>query len=394
MASISERGSRVLMTNYKQLPIAFVHGEGCVLTDADGREYVDFLAGIAVCNLGYGNKAVSDALHTQVDSLLHSSNLVWIEPQIRLAELLTAHSFADRVFFCNSGAEANESAIKLARRYQFEKGNETKRRILAARGSFHGRSLTTLSVTDNATYRQGFGPMPDGFAFIDFNDPAACEAIDDTVAAVIVEPVQGEGGVTPADPAYLAALRNRCDETGALLIFDEIQCGMGRTGTLFAYESTGVTPDIVTLAKALGNGVPIGALLAREDVAAAFTPGTHGTTFGGNHLCTAAGAAVVEEMLRLDLPARAQATGAYFREKLDSLTDLPGVVGVRGKGLMLGLVLDYKAAPIVSAMLEKGFIINATADTVLRFLPPLIVETKQIDALVEALREVLSQRSN
>ncbi len=390
---IFEYGQANLMETYKRFPVSFVRGEGNTLYDSDGKAYSDFLSGIAVCNLGYSNEAYQAALHAQVDKIIHTSNYFWIESQVELANLLTENSFAEKVFFCNSGAEANEGAVKLARRYQYDRGEKEKTEIVACNGAFHGRSLTTLSITDNAAYREGFGSMPAGFRFTPLNDIDALEsAITDTTAAVIIEPVQGEGGVHPATPAFLAAVRKKCRETGTLLIFDEIQCGMGRTGSLFAYEEFGVQPDIVTMAKALGNGVPIGAILSTDIVSASFTPGRHGTTFGGNPLCTAAAVATVKEHLRMDLPARAKEIGAYFMQKLNELVDECEVAKeARGVGLLLGLELDRTAKPAVEAMLERGYVINTTADTVLRFLPPLVIEKEEIDAMIAELKEVLQQ---
>lgn len=388
---IFETGQNTLMETYKRFPVAFVKGENSTLYDSDGNAYLDFLSGIAVCNLGYSNAAYKKALHDQVDQILHTSNYFWIEPQVELAKLLTENSFAEKAFFCNSGAEANEGAVKLARRYQFDRGQTQKTEVVACKGSFHGRTLTTLSITDNDSYREGFGSMPADFCFTPFNDIEAIDtAITDKTAAVIVEPVQGEGGVHPADVEYLKALRKKCVEVGALLIFDEVQCGMGRIGTLFAYESFDVTPDIVTLAKALGNGVPIGAILSKDKIAASFSPGKHGTTFGGNPLVTAAAAATVKELIRLELPKRSREIGDYFLKELQAIVDeFEIAVEARGMGLLLGLEIDRPAKPIVERMLDKGYVINTTADTVLRFLPTLIIEKTEIDQMLEALIEEL-----
>ncbi len=388
---IFETGQNTLMETYKRFPVAFVKGENSTLYDSDGNAYLDFLSGIAVCNLGYSNAAYKKALHDQVDQILHTSNYFWIEPQVELAKLLTENSFAEKAFFCNSGAEANEGAVKLARRYQYDRGQTQKTEVVACKGSFHGRTLTTLSITDNDSYREGFGSMPADFCFTPFNDIEAIDtAITDKTAAVIVEPVQGEGGVHPADVEYLKALRKKCVEVGALLIFDEVQCGMGRIGTLFAYESFDVTPDIVTLAKALGNGVPIGAILSKDKIAASFSPGKHGTTFGGNPLVTAAAAATVKELIRLELPKRSREIGDYFLKELQAIVDeFEIAVEARGMGLLLGLEIDRPAKPIVERMLDKGYVINTTADTVLRFLPTLIIEKTEIDQMLEALIEEL-----
>jgi acetylornithine/N-succinyldiaminopimelate aminotransferase len=272
----------VFCHTYARFPLVLTRGEGCTLWDEEGRRYTDFVAGIAVCNLGHAHPGIAETLSRQARELLHVSNLYYTQPQTRLAGLLTANSFADRVFLCNSGAEANEAAIKLARRYFSEAGQSRRRRIIAMQRSFHGRTMGALSATGQDKIKQGFAPVLEGFDFVPFNDAAAlAEMLDDTVAAVLVEPVQGEGGVRVPDRGYLAELRELCAAAGALLIFDEIQTGMGRTGTLFAYQQFDVQPDIMTLAKALGNGLPIGAMLAGEKIAAAFGPGSHGSTFGG-----------------------------------------------------------------------------------------------------------------
>ncbi len=387
-------GEKVLMKTYGRFPISLVRGEGSKLYDSEGKCYLDFLAGIAVNSLGYGNETFVRTLQEQVAKLVHASNYFHIENQTLLAQQLVEHSVFDRVFFSNSGAEANEGAIKLARRYAFQHNGVEKSRIVAMSGSFHGRTLATLTITSNAAYREGCGPMPANFEFADFNDiESLAKVIDDDTAAVILEPVQGEGGVHPADPEFLRALRRICDEHGALLIYDEIQCGMGRTGKLFAYEHSGVAPDIMTLAKALGNGVPIGAILTSEEISTAFTPGSHGTTFGGNPLATAAGLAVMKEMIEQDLPGRAAETGEYFFAKLRELAEqFPCIVDIRGLGLMIGVELSFPGKSVVDALLERGFIVNCTAENVLRFVPPLIITLSEIDALIEALAQVLATR--
>jgi len=345
------------------------------------------VAGLAVCNLGHAHPRIADALYAQARVLWHVSNLYYTAPQATLAEMLVAKSFADRVFFCNSGAEANEAAIKLARRYYHEKGEEGRFRIVAMKHSFHGRTMATLSATGQEKIRHGYSPVLEGFSFVPFNDASALRvAVNDRTCAVLLEPIQGEGGVRCPDEGYLQSVRRICDEAGALLIFDEIQTGMGRTGTLFAHEQLGVQPDIMTLAKALGNGLPIGAMLATESVAAAFGPGAHASTFGGTPLVTAAAIEVLKVMEDEGIVSRCREIGAYFRDRLLWLKEHHGIVKeVRGRGLMLGMELNTEGAPYVNACMEQGFLINCIQETVLRFVPPLIITKEHIDALIECL---------
>ncbi len=389
---VIEASDRVFARTYARYPVVFVQGSGAVLRDADGREYLDFLSGIAVCNLGHGHPAVARALCEQAEKLLHVSNLFYTEPQTALAQWLVDHSFADRVFLCNSGAEANEAAIKLARRYFQDKGDKGRFRIVAMARSFHGRTMGTLSATGQEKVRKGFDPILDGFDFVPFGDAAALErAVGPETCAVLLEPIQGEGGVRVPAPGYLAAVRGICDRTGILMILDEVQTGMGRTGTLFAHEHDGVTPDIMTLAKALGNGLPIGAMLARESVAAAFSPGSHATTFGGTPIVSAGALAVVRTLEEEGLVERCRRMGDYFRGRLESLVERhPVARSVRGRGLLLGLQLTVEGGPVVTRCLERGFVTNCVQGDVLRFAPPLVIETEQIDALVDCLDEVLA----
>jgi acetylornithine aminotransferase len=383
---------RHLMPTYARAKVAFVRGEGARLWDADGREYVDFFSALAVANLGHAPRPVVDAIAAQSARLLHVSNLHYCEPQARLAELLCTHSFADRVFFCNSGAEANEAAIKLARRWGHSLGGQ-RTEIVSALGSFHGRTLATLTATGQEKVRVGYQPLPAGFRYVPYDDVAALDAaLTDTTAALMLEPVQGEGGVVMPSPDYLAAARRLCDERGVLLVFDEVQTGMGRTGTLFAYEQTGIEPDLMTLAKALASGVPIGALLARDDVAAVFGPGTHGSTFGGNALATAAGVATVETITAEGFLPRVRALGEHCLGRLQAIAArCPAIVSVRGHGLMLAVVLRDPGAPVVDACLARGLVINCTAERVLRILPPLIIRESEIDGGLAILEEVLSR---
>lgn len=382
---------RVMATTYKRTPVVFEKGSGCTLWDTDGRAYLDFVAGIAVCNLGHAHPAVAQAVYDQARTLVHVSNLYYTKPQTELAAWLVARSFADRVFFCNSGAEANEAAIKLARKYFKDKGEPDRFRIISMIQSFHGRTLGTLSATGQDKIKQGFSPILEGFDFVPFNDiQAVREKIGAATCAVLLEPVQGEGGIRSADPAYLQQLRRLCDETGTLLIFDEIQTGIGRTGKLFAHEHFGVEPDIMTLAKALANGLPIGAMLARESVAAAFVPGSHASTFGGTPLVTAAALCVLKTLEADNIIGHCEEVGRYFMDRLRTIQSRhPSVVDVRGKGLLLGLELDRDGMPSVQACLEKGFVINCVQGNTLRFVPPLIVKKAEIDRLIECLDGIL-----
>jgi acetylornithine/N-succinyldiaminopimelate aminotransferase len=378
---------KVMFPTYKRFPIVLVRGEGCRLWDQAGKEYLDFVGGIAVCALGHSSPVVTDALVEQSRKLVHVSNLYYTEPQIELARLLVEHSFADRAFFCNSGAEANEAAIKLARRYSKEKFGAGRHTIVAMSNSFHGRTMGTLSATGQSKIQVGYEPLLEGFRFAPFNDVAALkEAVDDTVCAVLLEPIQGEGGVVCPTPGYLRQVKELCESKGLLLIFDEVQVGMGRTGKLFAHEHYGVTPHIMSLAKALGNGLPIGAMLAVEGLSSAFGPGSHATTFGGTPLATAVSVAVLKSLLKDGWIDHCREIGGYFLSRLKELQQRHGCVkDVRGLGLILGMELDRPGAPIVDGCMKKGFLINGVQDRVLRFVPPLIVEKKEIDLLVECL---------
>jgi acetylornithine/N-succinyldiaminopimelate aminotransferase len=388
------RGEAVFAGTYSRFPAAIIKGEGCRLWDADGREYLDFLAGIAVCSLGHCHPAVTEAVCAQAKQLVHVSNLFYTLPQTELAELLTTHSFAERVFFCNSGAEANEAAIKLARIWSGEDRHE----VISLTGSFHGRTLATVAATGQPKFHKGFEPLPAGFVHAEFGEPEELERlISPQTCAVLCEPLQGESGVRPLPPEYLLALRKICDQHGLLLIFDEVQTGMGRTGSLFAYEQCGVTPDIMTLAKALANGLPIGAMLTRAEIAAAFTPGTHASTFGGNPVAAAAGAAVLKTMLADGFFADLHERSTYFIKRLEGIAQqFPQLcTGVRGRGMLLGLILTEKGIAhgqdIVRRMFERGLLINFAGMRVLRFIPPLTVSQEEIDTLIAGLAEVLTE---
>ncbi|MCW5206282.1 aspartate aminotransferase family protein [Desulfobulbus sp. F5] len=389
------RGEAVFAGTYSRFPAAIVRGEGCRLWDADGKEYLDFLAGIAVCSLGHCHPAVTEAVCNQAKKLLHVSNLFYTEPQTELAELLTQHSFAERVFMCNSGAEANEAAIKLARIYSSGAG---RYEVISLSGSFHGRTLATVAATGQPKFHKGFEPLPAGFVHAGFGEPQEIEKlINAKTCAVLCEPLQGESGVRPLAPEYLRAIRNLCDRHGLLLIFDEVQTGIGRTGSLFAYEQCGVVPDIMTLAKALANGLPIGAMLTRTKIAAAFTPGTHASTFGGNPVAAAAGVAVLKTMLADGFFADLHERSAYFIQQLEEIAQQFSQLcaGVRGRGMLLGLVLTEKGIEhgptIVRQMFDRGLLINFAGMQALRFIPPLTVSKEEIDTVIAGLREVLAE---
>ena len=381
------------MQTYGRFPIAPVRGQGCRLWDADGRAYLDFVAGLAVCNLGHCHPRVVGAIQEQAATLLHVSNLYHIPWQSALAKMIVEHSFGDRVFFCNSGAEANEAAIKLVRRYEREIRKGGRYEILTMDNSFHGRTLATVSATGQAKVKKGFEPLVPGFRHVPFNDrDGLLEAIGDETCAILVEPIQGEGGIIcPADD-YLSFLRSVCDERELLLVFDEVQVGIGRTGTLFAYEQFGVVPDIMTLAKGLGGGVAVGATVASERVAGAFVPGTHASTFGGNPLATAAGLAALEAILEEGVLENCRTVGRHLREGLERLALLhPGLIRqVRGRGLLQAMDLKIPGGPIVESCMRQGLLINCTADNVLRFLPPLIVTETEVDEMLNILDGVLS----
>lgn len=389
-----EKANRVFIGNYARYPVAMVKGEGCKLVDADGREYLDFLAGIAVVSLGHCHPAVTEAICRQAGELVHVSNIYYTGPQTELAELLVANTFAEKVFMANSGAEANEAAIKLAR----IASGEGKYRVISLAGSFHGRTLATVAATAQPKFHKGFEPLPDGFVHAPFGDLAAIEAmIDNSTCAILCEPVQGESGVRPLEKEYLQGLRDLCDKHGLLLIFDEVQTGIGRTGSLFAYQQLGVVPDIMTSAKGLGNGLPIGAMLTTAKIAEALVPGTHASTFGGNPVACAAAVATLKIMLEDSFFPEVLAKSSYFQEKLQTLAGRhPGLVSsVRGRGMMLGLVLTERGVElgteIVNRMLAKGCIINFAGAAALRFVPPLIVTRDEIDQLVEKLAETLAE---
>ncbi len=390
-ANIMEHSDQFMATTYKRFPVLLTRGQGCTLWDDQGKSYTDFVAGIAVCNLGHVHPEITKALCEQANTLWHVSNLFYTEPQVRLAGWLVKNSFADRVFFGNSGAEANEAAIKLARKYFKHQGQPERYRIISMEKSFHGRTMATLSATGQAKVREGYDPVLEGFDFVPFNDIEALRAkIGPQTCAVLLEPIQGEGGIRTPEEGYLESVRQICIEKGILLIFDEIQTGMGRTGKLFGYQHFGIEPDIMTLAKALGNGLPIGAMLAREKIAQAFQPGSHASTFGGTPLVTAAALEVVQTLFRENIIDHCRQIGNYFKSRLLWLKDRhDSVEDVRGMGLLLGMKINREGASVVNACLENGFLINCVQENILRFIPPLIIQKDDIDALVAYLDEII-----
>lgn len=394
-AGIKEAGDKYIMNTYKRYPIALVKGEGMKVWDADGKEYTDYLAGIAVTSLGYCHPAVKEALIERANTILHTCNYFYNEPAAHMAQLIVENSCFDKVFICNCGAEANESAIKLARKYQKTKGHPEKYTVVTVRNSFHGRTLATLTATGQEKVQHGFEPLPAGFDYIEFNNVECVEPFvkgRDDIAAILVEPVQGEGGCIPATKEFLAELRRVCDKYDLLLMFDEVQVGIARTGKLFAHQNYGIEPDVMTLAKALASGVPIGACCAKGDAATALQPGEHGNTFGGNPLATAAGAATLETILNDNLCDHVVKMGEYMDKAFAPLIEkYENVEGIRGMGLIKGLMLKKPGGEVASKCLEKGIIINCTAETVLRFVPPLIITEKEIDLLVKTLDEVFAE---
>lgn len=380
-----------IMNTYKRFPVVLVRGEGQKVWDDEGKEYLDFVSGIAVCSLGHCHPGVVAAIKEQSEKLMHVSNLYYTEPQARLAKILTDNSFADKVFFCNSGAEANEAAIKLARKYAHENLGKDKFELITMKDSFHGRTMATITATGQEKFQFGFTPLLDGFSYVPFNDVSSLEAaITKKTCGIMLEPIQGEGGVNIPGEQYLASVREICDRHNILLIVDEVQTGIGRTGTLFAYEHSNIKPDIMTLAKALGNGFPVGAMLATNKIAAAFNPGNHASTFGGNPLAMAASVATLETILREGILDNCRKTGDYFLGQLKKLQAKHKIIkDVRGKGLMLACALTVEGGDIVNACMKKGVLINCTGGKTLRFVPPLVISNRDVDQVVNILDEVM-----
>lgn len=392
---LKESAERYLMGTYARQPISIVRGRGTKVYDLEGREYVDFVGGIAVNLLGHGHPDLVLAVQKQAAQLIHTSNLYYTVPQVKLAQTLVDHSFADQVFFCNSGAEANEAAIKLARRYSHDKYGAGRFEIITMKQSFHGRTMATLTATGQEKVQKGYEPLVPGFSHVTFNQLAELEhAVTEKTAAIMLEPIQGEGGVHVVSRDYLKAVRELCTQRDILLIFDEVQTGMGRTGTLFAYEQLGVQPDIMTLAKGLGGGVPIGACLATAPVAKAFGPGSHASTFGGNPLACAAALAVLRVLLEGRVLDQARRMGEYLKKGLSECKDSHHVVrDVRGLGLLQAMEVQMDAKTVVGDCLKRGILINATGEHVLRFVPPLIITQPEIDRLLEVLSQIFDRHA-
>ncbi|HUK56537.1 MAG TPA: aspartate aminotransferase family protein [Nitrospiria bacterium] len=396
MDHLIDEAHQYLMNTYTRQPLIIHKGRGTRVYDPNGKEYLDFVGGVAVNNLGHCHPNVTVAFQKQAQRLVHVSNLYYTEPQVKLARLLVEHSFADKVFFCNSGTEGIEAAIKLVRKFSHDKHGPDRYEIITMERSFHGRTLAAVTATAQPKYHLGFEPLVPGFRYVPYNDlKAVAQAVSDRTAAVLVEPVQGEGGVRIPDDDYLPGLRKLCDEKNILLILDEVQTGIGRTGRLFGYEHYGIEPDVMVLAKGLGSGLPIGALLSRDSVAQAFTPGSHAATFGGNPLVCAAAIATLEVLLEegfvLDNCRR---MGDYFVERLKELQHRHScIASVRGLGLLVGMELTIDGKPIVQDCLNEGLLINCTMDRVLRFVPPLIILKEEIDLLINRLDGILRKRT-
>lgn len=394
MNELMQEGDEDFLAVYKRYPIVFDHGEGVYLYDVDGKRYLDFAAGIAVSSLGYGNAAYKDALKSQIDKVMHVSNLFYNEPAIHAAHALKQISGMDRVFFTNSGTEAVEGALKAAYKYAFRKNGNSDPEIIAMNHSFHGRTYGSLSVTGTAHYREGFGRMPGKVKFAEYNDLSSVEAlVSDATAGIILETVQGEGGLTPADPAFLQGVREICNTKGIPLILDEIQCGMGRTGSMFAWQEYGVKPDIMTIGKAVGGGVPVAGFLMTEELAkGSLLPGDHGTTYGGNPFACSAILAVLKQYESLHLVQHVRDLTPYLEQELDGVAGRhSAVVTRRGKGFMQGLVLDRPVAPVISRAMEKGLIVISAGANILRIVPPLVITRENIDEMISILDAALDE---
>lgn len=388
-----KKGIQYLANTYNRFPIVVTKGEGCWIWDLNSRRYLDFLSGIAVCNLGHAHKKVVEGLTQQAQKLFHISNLFFIEQQIKAGELLCKHSFGDKVFFCNSGAEANEAAIKLARRYSWNKYGEGRYEIIVMENSFHGRTMATLTATGQQKFHEGFQPLLEGFRYCRFNDlDAVKESINRKTCAIMLELIQSEGGVYIADRGYIKALREIADKNDLLLIFDEIQTGMGRTGRFFCYEHFDVEPDIMTLAKALGNGFPVGAMIAKKEIMDAFVPGTHASTFGGNPLATSAVIATINTLIDEGVIKHCENMGKYLKAGLERLKErFSFITDIRGLGLIFGIELSINGDEIINEFIKEGVIINCTKGNILRLLPPLIITEEDIDLFLEVAERVFER---
>lgn len=391
MKQMIEKSEQYLVHSYNRYPVVLDYGKGVYLYDTNGKKYLDFGAGIAVCALGYGNERFTRVLKEQIDKGIHFSNYFYSEPLMRAAKGLAEAAGMDKVFMANTGTEANEGALKLARKYAIMQGYEERHEIISMEKAFHGRTMGALSVTGTEKYREPFNPLIGGVTFAQYNNLESVEkSMTDKTYAVIVEAVQGEGGIYPAEPEFLRGIRSLCDSHDCMMICDEIQCGMGRTGKMFAYEHYGVKPDIVTMAKGIGNGMTAGAIATTEKIAAALVPGDHGTTFGGNPLACAAVTATLDEFVEKDIPAHVTEMGEYLAERLQYLVETKDVVKeTRGLGLMRGLELTEPANPYILKALEKGLILMSAGTHVIRFIPPLIIEREHIDEMIAILEEIL-----
>ena len=385
---LMERASRSLFPNYRQFPVVFSRGEATRLWDADGKEYVDFVAGIATCNLGHCHPEVTRAICEQAGRLVHVSNWYFTQPQTEFSDLLTTAAKMERVFFCNSGAEASEAAIKLARKRAYEKYGPGRSQVISLFRAFHGRTMKALMATDPGHHNVAFSPLPEGFVHVRAGDSQTLEKFLPEACAVFLELVQGEGGVHCIDQAFLSQVASLCRKYDVLLMLDEVQTGMGRCGALFAHQALGIQPDVMTLAKGLANGFPMGAVLAGGETAKAMGPGTHGSTFGGNALACAAALATLKVLTREDLPARARSVGKILRDGLEELASRhQEIIQIRGMGLLLGMELDFPAGPVVRDLITRGYLVTMVAGNTLRFTPPLTITEKEIGGLIKALGE-------
>lgn len=390
-SEIAQKGQEYVMNTYARYPIAPVKGQGSYLWDADGKQYLDFVGGIAVCLLGHSHPELIKALNQQSQELWHVSNLYWIKPQVELAEKLVQTSGLAKAFFCNSGAEANEAAIKLARKYFYRQGQTHRHELIVFKESFHGRTLATLTATGQSKYQEGFAPLPEGFVYAEYNNLASVEAlIGSNTCAVMVEPIQGEGGIKPAEPSFLEGLRRLCDKEGILLIFDEVQCGMGRTGRLFAFQHYKLQPDILTLAKGLGGGFPVGAMVANDQAAGGFAPGDHASTFGGNHLATAVANRVLGILSNGTFLPMVEKNARYLGQELKKLVDTR-IIETRGIGFMQGIEFNCEIKGLVNACLQQGLLVVGAGPRVLRLVPPLTVTEEEIDQAMAIIRAALAE---
>ena len=386
-----ELGEKYLVHTYNRFKVVLEKGEGVYLYDVNGKKYLDFASGIGVCSLGYGNKEYTKTLKNQIDKLTHTSNLFYNIPSVKAAEKLVKAAGLKKVFFTNSGAEANEGALKMAKRYAYDRDGTSNHEIIAMNHSFHGRTMGSLALTGNEHYQKPFGPMIGGIKFAEYNDLDSVKTlVNDKTCAIILEPLQGEGGIYPADAAFLEGLRKLCDEQDIILIFDEVQCGMGRTGKMFAFQNYDVVPDIITSAKGLGCGVPVGAFIAGEKCCDSLVPGDHGTTYGGNPFATAAVEAVLNIYEKENILDNVNTVGKYLEEQLDNLVkECNSVLERRGKGMMQGLVLKNPVGEVITKAIEKGLLVISAGGNVLRMLPPLIITKENVDEMINILRTCL-----